>query len=198
MLQSSQFGIGIASVQLGELLDPINDAVERLSSTMVWAIGSLLLQRFVLEVTATAVFRWGFFCIGVATFAVLLASSWDRCRDLFRIKLRVSEVGVARCRALLIRIFVVGAIIRFIVPVFVIASVLSTEMFLGATVQEHKGRLSAWSAEVGADPGLPVVSDEELAGQRDETLATLRHREGRPSIAPAGGTATGRRDTETS
>ena len=38
MLQSSQFGIGIASVQFGELLDPLNDAVERLSSMMVWAI----------------------------------------------------------------------------------------------------------------------------------------------------------------
>ena len=177
VLQSSQFGIAIASVQFGELLDPINDAVERLSSTMVWAIGSLLLQRLVLEVTATAVFRWGFFCIGVATFAVLLASSWKWCRDLLRVRLRVSEVRLTRCRALLVRILVIGTIVRFIVPVFVIVSVLAAEMFLGATVQEHRGRLSAWSAEVGVDPGLPVVSDVELAGQRDETLATLRNRE---------------------
>ena len=177
VLQSSQFGIGIASVQLGELLDPINDAVERLSSTMVWAIGSLLLQRLVLEVTSTAVFLWSFFCIGVVTFAVLLASAWERCRALFRVRLQISEVGLARCRSLLIRIFVVGAIIRFIVPVFVIVSALAAEMFLGATVQEHRGRLSALSADVGADPGLPVVGDQDLADQRDETLATLGNRE---------------------
>ncbi len=173
VLQSSQFGIGVASVQLGELLDPINDAVERLSSTMVWAIGSLLLQRLVLEVTSTAVFQWSFFCIGVATFAVLLASAWEPCRALFRVRLHVSEVGLVRCRGLLIRIFVVGGIIRFIVPVFVIVSVLAAEMFLGSTVQEHRGRLSALSADVGADPGLPVVGDQDLAGQRDETLAML-------------------------
>ena len=173
MLQSSQFGIGIASVQFGELLDPVNDAVERLSSTMVWAIGSLLLQRLVLEVTSTAVFRWGFFCIGIATFAVLLVSTWERCRALFRVRLGVSEAGLARCSNLLIRIFVVGAALRFFVPVFVIVSVVAAEMFLGTTVQEHKGRLSALSADVGADPGLPVVGNQDLAGQKDETLATV-------------------------
>ena len=172
VLQSSQFGIGI-SVQLGELLDPINDAVERLSSTMVWAMGSLLLQRLVLEVTSTEVFRWSFFCIGVATFAVLLASAWKRCHDLIRVRLRVPEVSLARCRNLFIRIFVVGAIIRFIVPVFVIVSVMAAEMFLGVTVQEHRDRLSALSADVGAGPGLPVIGDQDLAGQRERTLAKL-------------------------
>lgn len=174
MLQSSQFGIGIASVQFGELLDPVNDAVERLSSMMVWAIGSLLLQRLVLEVTSTAVFQWSFFCIGVATFTVLLASAWEPCRVLVRVRLQVPAMGLARCRGLLIRIFVVGAIIRFIVPVFVIVSVLAAEMFLGTTIQEHRGRLSALSAEVGADPSLPIVGDQDLAAQRNETLATLR------------------------
>ena len=104
---------------------------------MVWAIGSLLLQRLVLEVTSTAVFQWSFFCIGVATFAVLLASAWQPCRALVRVKLQVSEMGLARCRGLFIRIFVVGAIIRFIVPVFVLVSVLAAEMFIGATIQEH-------------------------------------------------------------
>ena len=173
VLQSSQFGIGIAHLQFGELLDPINDAVERLSSTMVWAIGSLLLQRLVLEVTSTAVFQWSFFCIGVAAFAVLLASAWDRCRDLLGVRLHVNEAALTRCRGLLIRIFVVGVILRFIVPVFVIVSSLAAEMFLGTTVQQQRDRLSALSADVGGDPGLPVVSDQDLMGQRDETLARL-------------------------
>ena len=177
MFQSSQASIGIASVQFGELLDPLNDAVERLSSMMVWAIGSLVLQRLVLEVTSTAVFQWSFFCIGVATFAVFLASAWAPCRALIRVRLQVPEMGLARCRGLLIRIFVVGAIIRFIVPVFVIVSVLGAEMFLGATIQEHRGRLSALSADVRADPSLPIVGDQDLAAQRDETLATLRNLE---------------------
>ena len=177
MLQSSQFGIGIASVQFGELLDPLNDAVERLSSMMVWAIGSLLLQRLVLEVTSTTVFQWSFSCIGVATFAVLLASAWQPFRTLACVRLQVPEMGLARCRGLLIRIFIVGAIIRFIVPVFVIVSVLAAEMFLGATIQEHRGRLSALSAEVGADSSLPIVGDQDLATQRDETLAALSNLE---------------------
>ncbi len=173
MAQSFQGSIGIASVQFGELLDPLNDAVERLSSMMVWAIGSLLLQRLVLEVTSTAVFQWSFFCIGVATFAVLLASAWVPGRALVLVGLQVPEMGLACCRGLLIRIFVVGAIIRFIVPVFVVVSVLAAEMFLGTTIQEHQGRLSALSADVGADPSLPIVGDQDLLTRREETLATL-------------------------
>ena len=177
MFQSFEGGPIVASIQFGQVLDPINDAVERLSSTMVWAIGSLMLQRLMLEVTSTAVFRWSFFCIGIATFAVLLAAAWEPCRSLLRFRLKVSEAGLTRCRGLLVRIFVVGAIIRFIVPVFVIVSALAAEMFLGATVQEHRGRLSVLSADVGADPGLPVVSDQDLPGQRDQTLAKLRNME---------------------
>lgn len=170
--QSAQFGVGI-TVQVGEMLDPINDAVERLSSTMVWAIGSLLLQRLVLEVTSTAMFQWSFFCIGVATSALLLVSGWDRCRELVCVRLHVTDSGLSHCRSLLMRVFVVGAIIRFIVPVFVITSSLAADMFVGATVQEQRDRLSAFSADVGADPGLPVVTDEDLEGQRDETSAKL-------------------------
>ena len=172
VFQSAQFGVGI-SVQVGEMLDPINDAVERLSSTMVWAIGSLLLQRLVLEVTSTAMFQWSFFCIGVATSALLLVSAWDRCRGLVRISLHVTDSGLGHCRSLLIRVFIVGAIIRFIVPVFVITSSLAADMFVGTTVQEQRDRLSAFSAEVGTDPGLPVVTDEDLESQRDETSAKL-------------------------
>ena len=176
VFQSTQFGVGI-TVQFGELLDPINDAVERLSSTMVWAVGSLLLQRLVLEVTSTAMFQWSFFCIGVATSALLLISVWDRCRDLVRIRLNVTESGLSRWRGLLIRVFVVGAIIRFIVPVFVITSSLASEMFVGATVQEQRNRLSAFSADIGADPGLPVVTDEDLESQQAKTSAKLDHLE---------------------
>ncbi len=172
VFQSTQFGVGI-TVQLGELLDPINDAVERLSAIMVWAIGSLLLQRLVLEVTSTAIFEWSFFCIGVATSALLLVSAWHRCRELVRIRLHVTESGLNRCRGLLIRVFVVAAIIRFIVPVFVITSSLASEMFVGATVQEQRDRLSAFSADIGVDPGLPLVTDEDLESQRAETSAKL-------------------------
>ena len=54
ILQTSQVNVPLlASVQVGEMLDPVNDAVERLSSIVVWAVGSLFLQRILLEIAAS-------------------------------------------------------------------------------------------------------------------------------------------------
>ena len=38
----------VASIKVGELLDPLSQAAARLSSALVWAMGSLLLQRIFL------------------------------------------------------------------------------------------------------------------------------------------------------
>jgi hypothetical protein len=46
------FGLGI-----GEVLDPINDLVERFSSVMELAIGSLLIQKILLEITSSLFFK---------------------------------------------------------------------------------------------------------------------------------------------
>ena len=66
VLQTSQVKVPLlASLQLGEVLDPINDGIERLSTTVVWAIGSLFVQRIVLDVTSSVVFRWIFLGSGL-------------------------------------------------------------------------------------------------------------------------------------
>ena len=84
VLQTSQVNVPLlASIQIGELLDPINDAVERLSSAMIWAIGSLFLQRIVLEITSSPVFKWTFFAFGLAMIFALLLFSWERSRNVF-------------------------------------------------------------------------------------------------------------------
>ncbi len=174
VLQSSEVGmalVGKVSVKLGEVLDPINDAIERLSSIMLWAIGSLLLQRLVLEVTSTAVFRWGFFCIGLVAFLALFLPAWKPCRELVRVRFQISAVSLARCRDLLVRIFVVGAVVRFIVPSFVLVSIMAAEMFLGTTIQEHRDRLSVLSADAGA--GSPVAGNRSLASQKEDMSIKL-------------------------
>ena len=58
VLQSAEVGPVVASINPDEILDPLNDAVERLSGILVWAIGSLFLQQIVLEVAAGPVFKW--------------------------------------------------------------------------------------------------------------------------------------------
>jgi hypothetical protein len=47
------FGLGV-----GEVLDPINDLVERFSSAMELAIGSLFIQKILLEITSSLFFKF--------------------------------------------------------------------------------------------------------------------------------------------
>ncbi|MBL1436502.1 MAG: hypothetical protein COB08_009930 [Rhodobacteraceae bacterium] len=39
--QTAQVSVGFASISIGELLDPINDLIERFSAVMMWCLGSL-------------------------------------------------------------------------------------------------------------------------------------------------------------
>ena len=46
ILQTIEFKIPfISSAQIGQILDPVNDGAERLTNGLIWATGSLFLQR---------------------------------------------------------------------------------------------------------------------------------------------------------
>ena len=59
------FGLGV-----GEVLDPINDLVERFSSVMELAIGSLFMQKILLEITSSLFFK---FALSVSGGLLILA-----------------------------------------------------------------------------------------------------------------------------
>lgn len=143
-LQSSEVGIGIASMQIGQLLDPINDAAERLSSVMVWAIGSLLLQRFALELTSANLFRWAFVVIAVATLGTMLIAEYRRSKNK-------PIAGLERCRSALVQIFVLAAMLRFIVPIFVAISLLVSQQFLQPRIEEQSAGLAELQEEISMD-----------------------------------------------
>ena len=175
VLQSSQIKIPfVASIQVGEALDPINDAVERLSTAMVWATGSLFLQQIVLEVAASSVFKWGIFVVGlVALFALLLVDRKRFCNRFCEV-FNVSEAAIAHYRDMLVRIFVVASIFRFIVPAFVIIGFLFSQMFLLDTkIDKHKEELSSFNKQVSIDVSSPIQesekADKESKKPDDET-----------------------------
>ena len=65
LIQSAELSGFIASVQIGELLDPFNDLIEQFSTVMVWSISSLVLQKVLLNVFGSILFKLIFttFCI---------------------------------------------------------------------------------------------------------------------------------------
>ena len=81
VLQTAEIKVPLlASAEVGQMLDPVNDAVERLSSILVWAVGSLLVQQILLEIAASPLFKWILCSIGVAMAALLLLMEWNRFR----------------------------------------------------------------------------------------------------------------------
>ena len=57
LLQSAELGAIVGSFRPGELLDPINDLIERFSSVMAWGLSSLVLQKILLSVFSSYSFK---------------------------------------------------------------------------------------------------------------------------------------------
>ena len=167
VLQTAQVNVPLlASAQVGEMLDPVNDAVERLSSMVVWAVGSLFLQRILLEVASSPVFKWILFSIGLVTTTTLLLMEWDRFRILCRKIFGVSNAKLERCRDWLVRVFVVAAIVRFVIPLFIAASFLVSELFLEAEITANKEKLSLLRTQVSTIASSPPPEGVDLDGQK--------------------------------
>ena len=185
LLVSMGFDAGVSALQdlpiVGAGLDPINDAVERLSTVMVWAIGSLLLQRTALEFVSNSAFQWGFVavCVVVAALLVLL----DRGRSGER-----SALVAARYRGWLVRVLVVAAMVRFFVPAFLAASAVVSNVVLQPEIDEHRATLEALSAEVfGGEESTAIeqpISEEQVSGEQTAAQQDAAANEALPEATP--------------
>jgi hypothetical protein len=73
---TAQAGVGVSgSIAFGEVLDPINDLIERFSHVMSLALGSLVLQKVLLGISAHGVFK---LLIGVFGFTLIAAFLFNK------------------------------------------------------------------------------------------------------------------------
>ena len=164
VLQTSEVKVPfLASVQIGELLDPVNDVVERLSSAIAWAIGSLLLQRIILEVASSPVFKWVFLALGLAAISVLLLFEWKRSRISLLRMLALSEAMLNRYRIMTVQVFVIAVVFRFIVPVFISLGFIFSQMFLESEIRKNTEALTSFSEKIHMGSADDVhLSDDDL------------------------------------
>ena len=166
--------IPFLNVPVGEFLDPLNDAVERLSSVMVWAIGSLFLQRVALEVSSSVVSKWSFLAIAFVSVTTIVLGTWQRFRQLFEKWQRFRELSV--------RLFIYLAVIRFIVPVFAIIGFLVSHLLFDAEINKSKEELSSFSEEISVIDSTPAPGTqniEEEQALKTSELDELRERRAR-------------------
>ena len=173
LLQSAEFGPVVASINPGEILDPLNDAVERLSGMAVWAIGSLFLQQIVLDVFASPVFKWLFGGVGLIALCALPSLGSTRFSEQ---ACRVSGISTEMldrfCKGV-VRVFVVVALLRFIVPVFIACSFLVSEMLVQSHLEQNTEELTVLSDEVSTKQDTPLRDSAALIQQKNDKTREL-------------------------
>lgn len=147
-------GVGVV-LSVGQILDPINDLIERFSAIMLIATSSIGLQNLLLRITSTPGFD---VALGAAAVWVLVASTVTVARQ---------SAPWAR-RALLAAIFA-----RFAVPLLVIGSNLVFATFLeseqAAALQALEG-VRADIEEINRDSERLPAPDETLLQRFDNLL----------------------------
>jgi len=110
-------GVGV-TLTPGEILDPVNDLVERFSWIMLGATISLGIQQVLLEVGQW----WGVRLLVALSGLLWLWSMWRRAQE--------SRCFSAVIEPVLMRVFLIVLFLRFAVPVVLIANEALFELFL--------------------------------------------------------------------
>ncbi len=112
LLQGTELHLLIATFSVGELLDPVNDLIERFSQLILVALGSLALQKILLGVVSDALFN--VLLSGAALCAG--ASLW---------------LGHAKSTGPLLKVFLLMVFLRFSLSLVVLANAWVDARFLG-------------------------------------------------------------------
>jgi hypothetical protein len=157
-------GVGVV-LSVGEILDPINDLIERFSAVMLIAASSLGLQMLLLNITSW----WGVSGFLVAAAAGFLVVIWAP-------RSTAAQYAGPALRILLFLLF-----IRFAVPVLIVGTMLISDAFLAPKQAEATAILRDTTEDIEriSDEAPAVAPGEQSFMDRlgeviDESLASMR------------------------
>lgn len=153
-------GVGVMLTP-GQILDPVNDLVERFSSVMLVAASSLGLQIILLEILSW----WIVTAMLVASLAIWIASLWS------------PELGKKGYVRLTIRLALILTVVRFAIPVVIISTNFLFDTFLlskheaaTAELQTSATRIEELNTQFDdAEPGKEVSSRNDQATPDDSS-----------------------------
>jgi len=157
-------GVGVV-LSVGEILDPINDLIERFSSVMLVAASSLGLQMLLLNITSW----WGVSGFLIAAAAGFLVVIWAP-------RSTATRYAGPALRILLFLLFV-----RFAVPVLIVGTTLISDAFLAPRQAEATAILRDTTEDIerisdetpAVAPGEQSFMDR-LGEMIDESLQSMR------------------------
>ena len=153
MMQSSEVeaGIGIVSgsITIGELLDPLNDMIERFSTVMTWVLASLAAQKVLLLLASHELFLYLVAVLGISALLVLF-------------------YGRARVQNQVFRAFLVVVFIRFALGLAVTLNSGADYLFIDEQLQQNDAGIESFqSTIIGTEP----ADDFDTDSVRDSAIS---------------------------
>ena len=157
-------GVGVV-LSVGEILDPINDLIERFSAVMLIASSSLGLQILLLKITSW----WG-----VSSFLIAAAAG-------FLIVIWAPRSAAANYAGPALRILLILLFVRFAVPVLIVGTTLISDAFLAPEQEAATAILRDTTKDIERisedaptmAPGEQSLMDR-LGEMIDESLESMR------------------------
>jgi len=157
-------GVGVV-LSVGEVLDPINDLIERFSAVMLIAASSLGLQMLLLNITSW----WG-----VSGFLIAAATG-------FLVVIWAPRSTAAQYAGPALRILLFLLFVRFAVPVLIVGTTLISDAFLEPKQAEATAILRDTTKDIEriSDEAQTVPPDDQSFMERlgemiDESLKSMR------------------------
>ena len=159
LLQGTEFNIPFLTFSIGEVLDPINDLIERFSDVILVALGSLALQKILLAIVSQSMFNFVLTAIAIVTGVTIFLDS-------------------PKLHSTLLRTFLLVAFFRFSLGLVVLANSWVDATFLNEADQQRLQAMDEFKGELRQIDTLSKRT-EEAAGQFQDAQDALRNLEQR-------------------
>jgi hypothetical protein len=163
LLQGTELNLLLMTFSIGEVLDPLNDLIERFSQVVMFALGSLALQAILLKLVSHTVFNVLLTLLALCTGLALLGKN----------------PGFYRFCA---RAFIITAFLRFSLGLVVIANAWVDMAFLtGDDIQRHENMtrfqgelrdINNMAASSASTRELIAETRQQMAGKEAEQSKT--------------------------
>ncbi len=151
-------GIGM-SLAVGQIVDPINDMVERLSNVLVMSIASLGVQELAYEISITIVPQI------LAVFLLLLSLLvWSR------------NDRVIRLQKIMMSVLVIASIARLCLPISSMANEFLQEAFFDDKIIEANETLTASTAELNKIDNIEVPKVDGFMGTIGNSASYIKEK----------------------
>ncbi len=159
LLQGTELDLPFVTLSVGEVLDPVNDLIERFATLVLFALGAIAAQKVLLLVVASHGFNYLLAGIAALTIAAMLAR-------------RNAAFGP------LLKLFVIAVFVRFALGIVVIANHWVDAAFLQEPDAQRQQAMQQFETELKEVRNLatrdPTRAYTDSRARVDEIESTLR------------------------